>query len=262
MWERLVRWALTNRVAVLAAAVFLAAYGVYETSRMPVDVLPDITAPTVTVITEAHGMAPQEVETLVTVPLETALNGTPGLRRLRSSSGIGLSIIWAEFEWDTPPYHARQVIGERIQLARDKLPPEASNPMPAPITSVMGEIMFVGLLGEEGTDPKFVRDLAEWRVRRRLLSVPGIAQVMPIGGELKQYEIVLKPSAMRRAHIGHKQVLDALASSSANAPGGFLVSGYHEYLIRGEGRARTLAQSLGVRFPAVALQRLSEAEAL
>ncbi len=241
MWERLVRWALTNRVAVLAAAVFLAAYGVYETSRMPVDVLPDITAPTVTVITEAHGMAPQEVETLVTVPLETALNGTPGLRRLRSSSGIGLSIIWAEFEWDTPPYHARQVIGERIQLARDKLPPEASNPMPAPITSVMGEIMFVGLLGEEGTDPKFVRDLAEWRVRRRLLSVPGIAQVMPIGGELKQYEIVLKPSAMRRAHIGHKQVLDALASSSANAPGGFLVSGYHEYLIRGEGRARTLA---------------------
>ena len=242
MWERLIRWALTNRIAVLAAAVFLCAYGVYETTRMPVDVLPDITAPTVTVITEAHGMAPQEVETLVTVPLETALNGTPGLRRLRSSSGIGLSIIWAEFEWDTQPYHARQVIAERIQMAQDALPPEVSNPMLAPITSVMGEIMFIGLLAKEGTDPKLVRDLAEWKVRRRLLGVPGIAQVMPIGGELKQYEIVLNPSAMRRAHIGHKQVLDALASSSTNAPGGFLVSGYHEYLIRGQGRAANLTE--------------------
>jgi CzcA family heavy metal efflux pump len=207
---------------------------------MPVDVLPDITAPTVTVITEAHGMAPQEVETLVGIPLETALNGTPGLRRLRSSSGIGLSIIWAEFDWSTPPYHARQVVAERIQMAQDSLPPEVSNPMLAPITSVMGEIMFIGLIADQGIDPKAVRDLAEWTVRRRLLSIPGIAQVMPIGGELKQYEIILKPSAMRRAHIGHKQVLEALSSSSQNAPGGFLVSGYHEYLIRGQGRADSL----------------------
>ena len=240
MWDRLIRWALLNRVAVLAAAILVTAYGFYETTRMPVDVLPDITAPTVTVITEAHGMAPQEVETLVTIPLETALNGTPGLRRLRSSSGIGLSIIWAEFDWSTPPYHARQVVAERIQMTQDSLPPEVSNPMLAPITSVMGEIMFIGLLADQGIDPKTVRDLAEWTVRRRLLSIPGIAQVMPIGGELTQYEIILKPSSMRRAHIGHKQVLDALASSSQNAPGGFLVSGYHEYLIRGQGRAESL----------------------
>ena len=244
MWERLIRWALSNRMAVVAGALIIAAYGAYETSRMPVDVLPDITAPTVTVITEAHGMAPQEVETLVTIPLETALNGTPGLRRLRSSSGIGLSIIWAEFDWTTPPYHARQVAAERIQMAQDTLPPEVSNPMLAPISSVMGEIMFIGLLADDGVDPKAVRDLAEWDVRRRLLSIPGIAQVMPIGGELKQYEIVLKPSAMRRAHIGHKQVLVALGSSSQNAPGGFLVSGYHEYLIRGQGRAESL-EALG-----------------
>jgi CzcA family heavy metal efflux pump len=241
MWERLIRWALQNRVAVLAGAILVAAYGIYETTRMPVDVLPDITAPTVTVITEAHGMAPQEVETLVSIPLETALNGTPGIRRLRSSSGIGLSIIWAEFDWTTQPYHARQVVAERIQMAQDSLPPEVSNPMLAPITSVMGEIMFIGLIADQGIDPKAVRDLAEWTVRRRLLSIPGIAQVMPIGGELKQYEIVLKPSAMRRAHIGHKQVMEALASSSQNAPGGFLVSGYHEYLIRGQGRAENLA---------------------
>ncbi len=242
MWERLIRWSLGNRVAVVAGAVLIAAYGLYETTRMPVDVLPDITAPTVTVITEAHGMAPQEVETLVTLPLETALNGTPGLRRLRSSSGIGLSIIWVEFDWSTPPYHARQVVAERIQMAQDTLPPEVSNPMLAPITSVMGEIMFIGLLADDEVDPMDVRDLAEWTVRRRLLSIPGIAQVMPIGGELKQYEIVLKPSAMRRAHIGHMQVLEALSSSSQNAPGGFLVSGYHEYLIRGQGRAESLEE--------------------
>ena len=242
MWERLIRWALTNRVAVLAGAVLLAAYGVYETTRMSVDVLPDITAPTVTVITEAHGMAPQEVETLVTVPLETALNGTPGLRRLRSSSGIGLSIIWAEFDWSTRPLLARQVVNERVQMAKGALPPEVSNPMLAPITSVMGEIMFIGLIGDKGTDPKDVRDLGEWTVRRRLLSISGVAQVMPIGGELKQYEIVLKPSAMRRARVGHKQVMEALEASSQNAPGGFLVSGYHEYLIRGQGRAGRLEE--------------------
>jgi Cu/Ag efflux pump CusA len=245
MWNNLIRWSLGNRVAVLfcAAAVLIA--GGYAASRMSVDVLPDITAPTVTVMTEVHGMAPDEVETLVTLPLETALNGVAGLRRLRSSSAIGLSIVWVEFDWDVDPYRARQVVAERLQAARASLPATAGAPILAPMSSIMGEIMFLGLVGAKGVDPMEVRDIAEWQVRRRLLSIAGVAQVMPIGGKLKQIQVVLDPAAMRRLGIGHRQILDALRSASENAPGGFYVSGHQEYLIRGVARAQTL-QELGL----------------
>ena len=240
MWKHLIRWSLENRVAVLILAVALLGWGGYAASRMTVDVLPDITAPTVTVMTEAHGMAPDEVETLITLPLETALNGVPGLRRLRSSSGIGLSIVWVEFDWDVDPYRARQVVAERLQAARGGLPASAGTPVLAPMSSIMGEIMFLGLQGAKGTDPLLLRDVARWQVRRRLLGIQGVAQVSPIGGKLKQIQVVLEPAAMRRLKVGHRQVLEALRGASDNAPGGFYVSGHQEYLIRGVARASTL----------------------
>ena len=240
MWTHIIRWSLVNRVAVLVIATALLGWGGYTASRMTVDVLPDITAPTVTVMTEAHGMAPDEVETQVTIPLETALNGAADLRRLRSSSGIGLSIVWVEFDWDVDPYRARQVVSERLQAARASLPSSVGAPVLAPMSSIMGEIMFLGLRGARGIDPMRVREVAEWQVRRRLLGIRGVAQVMPIGGQLKQVQVVLEPAAMRRLRVGHRQVLAALRGVSANVPGGFYVSGHQEYLIRGVARVTTL----------------------
>jgi len=240
MWNALIRWSLEKRLAVVAGALMLAGYGAWTASRMAIDVLPDVTAPTVTVITEAHGMAPDEVESLVTVPVETSLHGAPGVRRLRSQSGIGMSIVWAEFDWDVEAFRARQVVAERVRLARESLPTGVGQPTLAPMSSVMGEILFLGVVGEDGADPMLVRDVAEWQVRRRLLGVAGVAQVMPIGGALKQVQVVLRPDAMRRLAVGHRRVLEVLEGASQNAPGGFYVSGHHEYLIRGVGRARTL----------------------
>ncbi len=242
MWTHVIRWSLHNRIAVLVLAAALLGWGGYATSRMAVDVLPDITAPTVTVMTEAHGMAPDEVETLITLPLETSLNGVPELRRLRSASGIGLSIIWVEFDWDVDPYRARQLVSERLLAVQDTLPAAAGAPAMTPMSSLMGEIMFLGLRGADGVDPMRVRDVAEWQVRRRLLGLRGVAQVMPIGGELKQIQVVLQPGPMRRLRVGHRQVLDALRGASDNAPGGFYVSGHQEYLIRAVVRAGTLKE--------------------
>ncbi len=239
MWSHLIRWSLENRVAVLVMAAALLGWGGYTASRMSVDVLPDITAPTVTVMTEAHGMAPDEVETLITLPLENALNGVSDLRRLRSSSGIGLSVIWVEFNWNVDPYRARQIVSERLQATRASLPASAGAPVLAPMSSIMGEIMFLGLQGAKGVDPMRVRGVAEWQVRRRLLGIPGVAQVMPMGGQLKQVQVVLQPESMRRLRVGHRQVVAALRGASDNAPGGFYVSGHQEYLIRGVARAAT-----------------------
>jgi CzcA family heavy metal efflux pump len=242
MWNALIRWSLTNRALVLGLAAVLLVWGTWTAVQLPVDVLPDVNAPTVTVLTETHGMAPDEVETLVTIPIETALNGTPGLRRLRSSSGIGISVVWAEFEWDTEPYLARQVVTERLQVAQGALPDDIPAPVLAPMSSIMGEILFLGLSGDETSDPMDVRDFAEWELRRRLLGIPGVAQVTPIGGELRQAQVVLEPGAMEQLKIGHRQVLDALQGANENAPGGFITSGHSEYLVRGIGRASTLEQ--------------------
>ncbi len=242
MWNALIRWSLSNRAAVLGLAALLLLWGSWTASQLPVDVLPDVNAPTVTVLTETHGMAPDEVETLVTIPLETALNGAPGLRRLRSSSGIGISVVWAEFEWDTDPYRARQVVTERLQVARGVLPADIPAPVLGPMSSIMGEILFLGLSGEEGADPMDVRDFAEWELRRRLLGIPGVAQVTPIGGELRQVQVVVDPAALEATRIGHRQVLDALSGANENAPGGFIESGHSEYLVRGIGRADSLEE--------------------
>jgi CzcA family heavy metal efflux pump len=240
MWNALIRWALANRAVVLGLSALLLVWGGWTASQLPVDVLPDVNAPTVTVITETHGMAPDEVETLVTIPLETSLNGAPGLRRLRSSSGIGISVVWAEFEWDTDPYRARQVVTERLQVARSALPADVPAPTLAPMSSIMGEILFLGLTGDEDVDPMELRDFAEWELRRRLLGIPGVAQVTPIGGELRQVQVVLDPGAMERTRVGHQQILESLQGAGENAPGGFITSGHSEYLVRGIGRPDTL----------------------
>jgi len=236
MWEKLIRWSLENKVIILAVAALLTAYGVYQAQDMTVDVLPDVTAPTVTVLTEAHAMAPEEVEKQVTIPLENALQGAPGIRRLRSFSGIGMSMIWVEFQWDQDSKQARLAVSERLQSTAGQLPPGVNAPFIAPMTSVMGEIMFLGVTWDEGVAPSLARDVAEWDIRRPLLGIPGIAQIMVIGGELTQYEIILQPTDMQKHSITLDQVLRAVEGMSANAPGGFLVSGYNEYLIRAQGR--------------------------
>src|SRR5688572_15701309 len=190
MFDAIIRGSLRHPWLVILATVVLIGVGLFETFRIPLDVLPELSAPSVTVVTEANGLAPEEVEKLVTVPLEQALNGASGVRRIRSSSAIGISLIWVEFDWNVEPLVARQVVTEKLAASRSSLP-ENVEPVMAPASSIMGEIMFVGLTGTADVNPVQLRDTAEWLIRRRLLGVPGIAQVVPIGGSVKQVEIVL-----------------------------------------------------------------------
>ncbi len=229
------RWSIAQRGFVIVAAIAVTVYGVLVVRRMPVDVFPDLTAPTVTVVTEAHGMAPEEVESLVTAPIETALNGQTDVRRVRSVSGIGISIVWVEFEWGTDILQARQLVTEKLQLAVPQLPPDLPPPQLAPVSSVMGEIMFVGLRSDRHAGFE-IRDVADWTVRRRLLSVPGVAQVVPIGGGVRQYQVRVHPERLVRHDLTLEDVSHALSSSNQNTTGGVLVRGAQQHLIRGLGR--------------------------
>ncbi len=243
MFDAIIRGSLRHPWLVILASLVLTGVGLLETSRIPLDVLPELSAPSVTVITEANGLAPEEVEKLITVPLERALNGSTGVRRIRSSSAIGISLIWVEFDWDVEPLVARQVVTEKLTSSRSSLPAEA-DPIMAPASSIMGEIMFVGLTGEQGVTSVELRDTAEWLIRQRLLGLPGIAQVVPIGGSVKQAEIVLSPDRLMQNRLGASEVLHALEGLSENTPGGFYVAGQEEYLIRGIGRLSSL-EALG-----------------
>ncbi|HPG34817.1 MAG TPA: efflux RND transporter permease subunit [bacterium] len=237
MWDYIIKWSLNNRTIVFAIAVSVVISGFYATYTSKLDALPDITAPTVTVVTDAGGLAPEEVEQLVTFPIESALNGAPGLRRLRSRSSVGMSIVWAEFEWNTDQYKARQIISERLQLVLNQLPSEIKTPVMAPISSIMGEIMVIGLTGDKNVSPMELRDIAEWTIRKRVLGIPGVAQVTPIGGEIRQVEIILNPEKMRQFKVGHQEVIERIKNATVNSSGGFFVSGYSEYIVRGLGRA-------------------------
>lgn len=219
-----------------AAALFFA--GIYIVLKMPVDVFPDLTAPTVTVMTEARGLAPEEIERLVTIPIETAVNGAPGVRRVRSSTSTGISIVWAEFEWGTEVYQARQIVNERLQLVASSLPEMIPPPVMAPITSIMGEIMLLSVGSDRHTSLD-VRTAADWDIRRRLLAIPGVAQVIPIGGGVKQYQIKVSPERLKEYNITLRQVMDAAAKSNENFSGGFFNQYSQEYTIRGIGRAYT-----------------------
>lgn len=237
MIENLIQWSLRSRLFVLMGALLLMLWGGYQASRMPVDVFPDLTAPAVTVVMEAHGMSPTEVENLVTFPIETALNGSPGVRRVRSISSVGLSVVTVEFEWGTETLVARQIVSEKLQLARNSLPPELPAPQMAPAASVMGEIMFIALTSSIHSGAE-LKSTADWALRRRLLAVPGVAEVLTIGGDEKQYQVTLQPERLAAYGITVNQVLEALRKTNENAPAGFYHEAGQEYLIQGIGRVQ------------------------
>jgi CzcA family heavy metal efflux pump len=236
MLNRLIAWSLHNRVFVLAAAALLLIAGAWTAARMPVDVFPDLTAPTVTVLTEAHGMAPEEVEALVSFPIETAVNGATGVRRVRSSTAQGISVVWVEFDWGTNIFRARQIVAEKLQTVAANLPNGVAPPALAPVSSVMGEIMMIGLTGPQS--PQELRTVADWTIRRRLLAVPGVAQVVPIGGDVKQYQVLADPARMLATGVTLSEVIIAAEGSNENASGGVYMDRGQEYVIRGIGRVR------------------------
>ena len=238
MLDAVIRESLRHRWAVLAAAAILMAIGLFFATRLPVDVFPDLTAPTVTVIAEAKGLAPEEVELLVTFPVESALNGASGVRRIRSVSGPGIAVVWVEFDWGEDVYRARQVVSERLQTVT--LPSGVDRPTLGPISSIMGEITFVALTSES-VGPMELRRLAETVVRRGLLALQGISQVVPIGGDVREYVVELDPAAVVEAEVSVPQVVRALEEASAVPAAGFHVDGGEEYLVRGQGRATSAA---------------------
>lgn len=219
---------------VIIAAIALMIYGGIVAMRTPVDVFPDLTAPTVTILTESHGLAPEEVESLVTLPIESAMNGTAGVFRVRSNSAIGISIVFVEFELDTDIYRARQLVTEKLQQVR--LPAGVTPPALGPISSTMGEIMEISMTSTE-TSPMELRSIADWVVRQRLLGVSGVSQVMVIGGDTKQFQILIDPAKLADYRLTVEEVVDAVTESNANASGGFMERPNEEYLIRIRARA-------------------------
>ncbi|GJE75123.1 MULTISPECIES: efflux RND transporter permease subunit [Methylobacteriaceae] len=238
MFTLLVTQSLRNRLLVLALAAVLVIYGAFTATKLPVDVFPDLNRPTVTIMTEAEGLAPQEVEQLVTFPVETQMNGLPGVTRVRSVSGVGLSVIYVEFDWGTDIYRNRQQVAERLAMVRPQLPPNV-NPMMGPVSSIMGQIVMVALNG--GTvSPMQLRELADFTIRPRLLSIPGVAQVIPMGGEVRQFRVAPQPTALRALGVTHGQLETALAQFGTNTGGGFTDQYAREYLIRNLGRSMSL----------------------
>jgi len=195
MLNRIIDFSLHNRFLVVVVSTLLIVVGTYTASRMEVDVFPDLTAPIVVVLTESHGMAPEEVEKLVTFHIETAVNGASNVRRVRSSSSAGISIVWVEFEWDTDIYRARQIVSEKLLSVRANLPADVGNPTMAPNSSIMGEIMLISVTADT-TKIMDLRTLADWTIRPRLLATGGISQVVVIGGEYKQYQVLASPQRM------------------------------------------------------------------
>jgi CzcA family heavy metal efflux pump len=235
MIDALISWSLRNRGGVVALALLLMGLGWYTAMRMPVDVFPDLTAPTVTVITEAHGMAPSEVETQITFPVESALNGAAGVRRVRSSTAVGISVVWVEFEWGTDIQAARQVVSEKMALVANELPPEVNRPILAPVSSIMGEILFISLTSGKHS-PTELRTVADTVIRRRVLSVAGVSQVTPIGGDVKQYQVVISPARLLSYGITLDQVVKSLPAANQNVSAGFVNHRSSEILVSGIGR--------------------------
>ncbi|MDX2308400.1 MAG: efflux RND transporter permease subunit [Hyphomicrobium sp.] len=238
MFNAIVRGSLANRLFVFIGALVLMGYGALTLRTLPVDVFPDLNRPTVTLMTEAGGLAPEEVELLVTFPVETAMNGMPGVSRVRSVSGVGLSIVYVEFDWSTDIYRARQEVAERLQLVREQLPPGVAAQM-GPISSIMGEIMLIAM-SSETADPMSLREIADFTIRPQLLTVPGVSQVIPIGGEVRQYRIVPDPRRMAGLDIGFEAIERAIQKFGGNTGGGFVDIKAREYLIRNIARSTSL----------------------
>ncbi len=236
----LIRFSLHNRLLVVCLSLALLILGGLTTATLPIDIFPNLTRPRVVVMTESPGLAPEEVETLVTIPLEIALNGASGVQTVRSSSGVGLSVIYVEFGWNSDVYRARQIVNERIASVGDRLP-RGVKPELAPNSSLMGQIMMIGLYSEDGTtSPMDVRTLADWTIRPRLLAIPGVSQVIAMGGGRKQYQVLVDPTQLQAFQLTLADVERALGQANQNVAGGYLERGSHEYLVRGIGRVQSL----------------------
>ncbi|MFT5328478.1 MAG: CzcA family heavy metal efflux pump, partial [Planctomycetaceae bacterium] len=251
MLNAIIRFALQQRLLTVAIAVFLIGYGSWQTLQMDIDVFPDLNRPRVVIMTEAPGLAPEEVETLITFPVETAMNGANGVQAVRSSSGIGISVIYVEFDWGTDIYTDRQIVMERLQLVQDRLPP-GIKPTLAPISSIMGQILMLGMwrdspLPESGDTSRAakesmeLRTLADWVVRQRLLTIPGVSQVFTMGGGRKQFQVLVDPDLMLRYGVTLHQVKQAVVDSNVNTTGGYLdEQGPNELLVRALGRIQSV----------------------
>lgn len=236
MLNKILNLSLKNRILVITVSVLMMLAGIYTVQRMEIDVFPDLTAPTVVVITEAHGMAPEEVERLVTFPIETAVNGATDVRRVRSSSAAGISIVWIEFEWDTDIFLARQIVSEKISATAQKMPEGADAPMMAPQTSIMGEIMLISITSDSSSLMD-MRSIADWVIRPRLLATGGVAQVIVVGGEYKQFQILASPEKMAHYGVTLDDLIHAGENANSNSSGGFMYEYGNEYIIKGIGRS-------------------------
>ena len=241
--KRLIQWSIDHHWIVIALSVLLLLAGIWTARAMPIDVFPDLTAPTVTILAEGHGMAPEEMESLVTFPIESAINGASGVRRVRSATAIGIGVVWVEFDWGTDIYIARQLVAEKLTLVAGSLPPQAERPVLAPISSIMGEILFFAL-SSESVDPLTMRTVADTVVRRRLLAIPGVSQITPIGGAERQFQVIAHPEALRANRVSLTELLDAARGASENASAGVYIEGPQEYVLQAVGRVRT-AEEIG-----------------
>ena len=232
MLNRIIHFSLHNRMLVLVASMLLLVGGTYTALHTEVDVFPDLTAPTVVIMTEANGMATEEVEQLVTFPIETAVNGATGVRRVRSSSTNGFSVVWVEFDWDMDVYLARQIVSEKLAIVNESLPPNVGRPTLGPQSSILGEMLIVGLTADS-TSMIDLRTLADWTIRPRLLSTGGVAQVAVLGGDIKEYQVQLDPERMRHYGVSLGEVLAATRGMNVNANGGVLYEYGNEYIVRG-----------------------------
>lgn len=252
----IIRFSLRHRLVILTLAIVTMVFGSMVLTSLPIDIFPNLTRPRVVVMTEAAGLAPEEVETLITFPIETALNGATGVEAVRSSSGIGLSVVYVEFGWNMDIYLARQIVSERLATVAGRLP-EGVKPEMTPISSIMGQIMMVAMWSKDGsTSPMEIRTLADWVVRQRLLTISGVAQVINMGGERKQYQVLVDPQSLLSRGVTLAEVEKALEQSNSNATGGYIDQGSMEFLVRGLGRAVTkedIAQSVVKDMPGRAI---------
>ena len=236
--KRIVQWSIDHHWIVIGLSVLLLAAGAWTARQMPIDVFPDLTAPTVTILTEGHGMAPEEMESLVTFPLESAINGASGVRRVRSATAVGIAVVWVEFDWGTDIFMARQLVSEKLALVGGTLPPQVERPVLAPVSSIMGEILFFAI-SSDADDPLTLRTIADTTVRRRLLAVPGVSQVTPIGGAERQFQVIAHPDALRANNISLTELLSAARGASENTSAGVYTEGAQEYVLEAVGRVRT-----------------------
>src|SRR5438477_5879719 len=235
--KTLIQWSIDHHWMVLAFSVLLLLGGLWTARSMPVDVFPDLTAPTVTILTEGRGMAPEEMESLVTFPIEATINGASGVRRVRSATALGIAVVWVEFDWGTDIFGARQIVAEKLSLVAGTLPPQVERPVLAPISSIMGEILFFAL-SSDAPDPLTLRTVTDTVVRRRLLAVAGVSQVTPIGGAERQYQVIAHPGLLRANRVSVTELLDAVRGASQNTSAGVFTEGPQEYVLQAIGRVR------------------------